>query len=203
MILCSSRPRHAGRERGVVLFVALIVLVALSLAGIATLRSVEGSTVVAGNLTMKNSTLQSSDRGIQAAYDWLIANRTALSTSNTSVGYYSSNQVIADWNCEATTTGCIWANKGVLTKDAAENTVWYVVHRMCTLPNVAYNATGQSCGLDTSTGGSTTTIGQGSSFSVGAPAYADDPRVFYRVTTRTDGPKNARTITQSMLAIAL
>lgn len=203
MIFRSPHSRYIRRERGVVLFVALIVLVALSLAGIATMRSVESSMVVSGNLSMKNSTLQSSDRGIQAAYDWLIANRSSLSTSNATAGYFSSTQTVADWNCDASAAGCIWANKGVIAKDAAENTVWYVIHRMCTIPDIAYNATGQSCGLDTSTGGSTATIGQGSSFSVGAPAYADDPRVFYRVTTRTDGPKNARTITQSMLAIAL
>jgi type IV pilus assembly protein PilX len=38
------------RERGAILFIALIVLVAMSLAGIALMRSVDTNVLIAGNL---------------------------------------------------------------------------------------------------------------------------------------------------------
>jgi hypothetical protein len=51
----------------VVLFVALIVLVALSLAAVALVRSVDTSVIVAGNRAFKQGTLGATDRGIVEA----------------------------------------------------------------------------------------------------------------------------------------
>ena len=43
-----ASPRPARRERGIVLFVALIVMVGLSIAGVALLRSTDAATAVTG-----------------------------------------------------------------------------------------------------------------------------------------------------------
>ena len=43
------------RERGTIIFIALIVLVAMSLAGIALMRSVDTANLIAGNLAFKNA----------------------------------------------------------------------------------------------------------------------------------------------------
>jgi flagellin-like protein len=53
---------YAFRERGVVLIIALIVLVAMTLVAIGTLRSVDTSNVVAGNLGFKQATLNGTDQ---------------------------------------------------------------------------------------------------------------------------------------------
>jgi len=54
-------------QRGVVLFFALIALLAMSLAAVALIRSVDTSTIIAGNLAFKQSTTKAGDSGIEAA----------------------------------------------------------------------------------------------------------------------------------------
>ena len=55
------------REQGVVLFIALLVMVALSLAAIALIRSADTATIVAGNLAFKQSAAAAVDRSIEQA----------------------------------------------------------------------------------------------------------------------------------------
>src|SRR4051812_44344510 len=66
----TASPHH--QQRGVVLFIALIVLVAMTLAAIALVRAVDTSTQVAGNIGFKQSTVQSSDMGGEQAISWLL-----------------------------------------------------------------------------------------------------------------------------------
>ena len=54
-------------QQGAMLIIALIVLVAMSLAGIAMMRSVDTGTLVAGNIAFKQSSLHATDHGLQAA----------------------------------------------------------------------------------------------------------------------------------------
>ena len=193
-----------SRARGAVLFIALIVLVAMTLAGIAIMRSVDTATLIAGNLAFKQGTVQSSDNGIEQAYQWLLANRPALSLSNAAQGYDSgySNPV---W-----TSGAAWVNAVTVGTDAAGNTIAYQIHRMCNCADTTYNgtcpATGVSnqCALDNPTGtGAPPPPAQGDSFSVGAPGYLQDPRVYYRITVRTQGPRSTVSYVQAMVAVAL
>src|SRR5262245_52947646 len=66
-------PRRAAprAQRGTMLIIALIVLVALTLAGVAMMRSVDTASIVAGNIAFKQSTIVASDQGIQQAYGYL------------------------------------------------------------------------------------------------------------------------------------
>jgi len=71
----NTRIRHARRrlptprsQRGTMLIIALIVLVAMTLAGIATMRSVDTATVMAGNIAFRQSALNAADQGVQAAF---------------------------------------------------------------------------------------------------------------------------------------
>ncbi len=66
-------PRASSRlrQRGVVLFIALLVMVALSLAGIALIRSADTATIVAGNLAFKQAAASAVDRGIEQAVEAL------------------------------------------------------------------------------------------------------------------------------------
>ncbi len=63
----SARPSPASRERGVVMFIALLVMVALSLAGIALIRSADTATVVSGNLAFKQAAIYAVDRSVEQA----------------------------------------------------------------------------------------------------------------------------------------
>jgi Tfp pilus assembly protein PilX len=68
-----ARAPLPSRARGAVLFIALIVLVAMTLAGIAIMRLVDTATLIAGNLAFKQGTVQSSDNGVEQAFQWLLA----------------------------------------------------------------------------------------------------------------------------------
>ena len=67
-----SARRGAGsslpdRQGGVVLVVALIILVALMLGGIALVRSVGTTNIIAGNLAFQQAATQSGEAGTEAA----------------------------------------------------------------------------------------------------------------------------------------
>ena len=63
-----------ARQRGVVVLVAIIVLVVMLLAGIALVRSIDTTNVIAGNLAFQQSATHSADTGVEAAIAWLEAN---------------------------------------------------------------------------------------------------------------------------------
>ena len=188
------------RQQGVVLFIALIVLVAMSLAGVAMVRSVDTSLGIAGNMAFKQSTIQGSDLGIKEAYAWLATNNTGTILQKTDKGNgYESNQpatAVEDWFDSAKWgAGTKAANGGL--PDAAGNTVKYIIHRMCTQADTAYNGKSGAgvdniCALITPTSGGSS----GGSMSVGSVQFQGIPSLYYRITTRVDGPRNTVSIVQ-------
>ncbi|OGA22092.1 MAG: hypothetical protein A3I02_11145 [Betaproteobacteria bacterium RIFCSPLOWO2_02_FULL_67_26] len=200
------RPR---RQAGAVLFIALIVLVAMTLAGIALMRSVDTTLGIAGNMAFKQATVQGADRGVKVAFDWLAANSsgTTLQTTNAAVGYFSAKPANEpDWFDIAQWTNAVkLANEGgfVGQPDNAGNVVRYIIHRMCNCADIPYNtvctgsATSNVCALYyPPTGGAS-----GGSMSVGAAKFEGIPQIYYRVTTRVDGPRNTISITQVTVLI--
>lgn len=198
--IAARRPR---RQRGAVLFIALIVLVAMTLAGIAIMRSVDTATLVAGNLAFKQGTVSSGDNGLEQAYQWLITNRALLATTNLGQGYVSA-YANPDWNVPAT-----WGSAVTVGTDGAGNTISYLIHRLCNCPNTPHNGncvSGESnqCALDVPGGvGAPPPPAAGDSFAVGAPGYLLDPKVYYRITVRSQGPRGTVSYLQSMVAVAL
>ncbi|MBC7946010.1 MAG: hypothetical protein H7X91_12280 [Burkholderiales bacterium] len=192
------------KQKGVVLFIALIVLVAMTLAGIALMRSVDTATVIAGNLAFKQSTLQSADQGVDAAYQWLLTNSgaAALNNDSTAAGYFSARPFPEpDWSNANSWANAFTLNNGAA--DAAGNVVSYIIHRMCTEANTAFNGnhsatgTANQCGLNFPISG-------GAGGSKGTPpaiTVASNPQVYYRITSRSAGPRNTETITQTMVAV--
>src|SRR2546422_3750014 len=85
-----------ARQGGTILIIALIVLVAMTLAGIATMRSVDTATITAGNIGLRQASVNAADQGIQAGVNWLTANlgptlvNDSHQTGTASKGYFSS-----------------------------------------------------------------------------------------------------------------
>lgn len=198
------------RQRGVVLFITLIALVAMSLAAVALVRSVDTGTIVAGNLSFKQGTLLSADAGIEVARTWLLANKASLSADQVADGYYASRQAALDITGNATTAvndDVNWdgTNASALTtpktvlfgsvdKDSTGNKVSYVIHRLCEIVG-SINAPAQSCATSTTTDSGSTKD---------APRYdqyglTEKQTVYYRVTVRVAGPRNTQTFVQSFL----
>jgi len=195
------------RERGTVLIIALIVLVAMTLAGIATMRSVDTATVMAGNIAFRQSAANAADQGIQAGYLWLAVNLSVanLSSDNnnsgpTSVGYFSNAATDEPKWSDPT----VWDNAAKLNAgaaDAAGNKVWYRIERMCPLKDCAANAicAGASnvCG-STPDPGAVSREGQDHFRQTGG-VFTKPPATHYRVTAKAEGARKSVTIVQTML----
>ena len=73
-----ARTFATTRERGAILFIALIVLVAMSLAGIALMRSVDTNVLIAGNLAFRQGATAGGDWGIEDARAWITGHPALL-----------------------------------------------------------------------------------------------------------------------------
>ena len=90
-------------QSGVVLFIALIVLVAMTLAGIAIMRSVDTGVAISGNVAFKQSTLSAADRGIDDAFQFLTNNVTSgLLDANYGANAYYAEVDEPDWSSDGT-----------------------------------------------------------------------------------------------------
>ena len=192
----SSRPARA--QRGVVLFIALIILVAMSLAGIALMRGVDTGTVIAGNLAFRQSTTFVGDIGVEAARAWL---RTAANLNATS----TADSYCASWNegfnLLANFDGsCAGTSKDVTAAPytpPSGYTVKYVIHRLCTQalpPDDPNNSCVKSFGTATATTGGTKGAAAYGTYALSSPVAA-----VYRVTVQVTGPRNARSYVQSVV----
>ena len=183
-------------QRGVVLIVALVILVAMSLGGIAIMRSVDTSTLIAGNIAFKTRTRQAADAGIEAATTWIAANASNLNT--TSGAYYAS---VSRDNPFVWSSSSSWLNATLVGTDVAGNTVHYVIHRMCNLPQSA-EADNQLCAsfAPTSAGGA---LGEGSSFVGGTTPFTQKPKTYLRIIVRSMGPRNAVSYLQAMVLLSI
>lgn len=182
----------AGRttQRGAVLFVALIVLVAMSLAGLALMRGVDTGALIANNLAFKQSATMAGDLGVETARGWLLTNsgatlendRPAVSGGN---GYYSTWQTSIDLlGTDPSKTPYDWGTAVVVGTDAAGNKVSYVIQRLCDAPGPT---TAVNC---VKSGSATAAAGTKGGANYGTYAIAVPTDAFYRITARVDGPRN-------------
>lgn len=207
-------PLPRARQEGVILFIAIIVLVAMTLAGLALIRSVDTGNMVAGNLAFKQGATAAADAGTEAAISWL---KTRIGTNvlyedNSSAGYYATsqdsldmtgtsndpNRALVDWdfnNCSgAAATACIQPAPAVSA--GAGNTVVYIIHRLCKTSGDS-NAAGNTCANYKSS--------KSTSPKRGELKYGDDKRFeplpveYYRITSRVKGPRNTVSFVEAIV----
>lgn len=194
---------RARRERGVVLFIALLVMVALSLAGIALLRSADTAVTVAGNLAFKQAAAAAVDRSIEravkalfdpqldpAASAPLIKDRTKTDTDQNYFAHVRLNAAgIPEIPDELQSHSTVSALKDLVPEDAAGNKVYYVIERMCAGEGPAVPS---NCNISDA----------GFGADAGTQHYEALSRVgdaFYRVTVRVEGPRNTVQYAQAFL----
>jgi len=210
----------AGRQRGVVLFVALIVMVAMSLAAIALVRSLDTSTQVIGNLAFRQAAITISNQAIeQAAADLFPSQNPAhiqvvpdIRFNSLAQNYYATHDPTWDDASGVPAplqTGAAVAAAGLGRKklDAAGNTVTYVTERMCN-PDPTLTNPQRPDGSDPTWPKDSTKIGWCDVINPkGGGCHEENfmcnkdilPVAYYRVTVRVDGPKNTVAFVQTML----
>ena len=182
------RTGRGSKQTGVVMFVALIILIVMTLAGIAMLRQITAGVSIAGNLAFKQNATAVADRGIEFGRAWVMSQLpTALWTDKAANGYFAT----WDPSFDPATYDWTGSNKSVAVTLGTENTVSevrYVVHRLC--PN-----TGQvddRCVTEPDQTGLST--------SGRREKGATPPRqAYFRITARALGPRNTVSYTQVML----
>lgn len=201
-----SRACRARRQRGVVLFIALLVMVALSLAGIALIRSSDTATIVAGNLAFKQAAAAAVDRSVEQAVQALFDPQPDPTTSKPVIADKTANQIAQNYfaNVRLDANGipeipaelqsvsafkAAGLNTALVGPDVAGNTSYYVIERMCANPGAAV---GSNCNLSSAALGA----------DAGTQHYEALSRAgdaFYRVTVRVDGPRNTVQYAQAIL----
>jgi type IV pilus assembly protein PilX len=227
----SRRPRRANSrrraQRGVTLLFALITLVALLLATMALVRSVDTSSTLMGNIGFKQDATVTAEQATRQATTWLDGHKTILNSDSSADGYYASTKEdgtttnppvdatgqqlagtttrqLIDWDgngCSAFAglfTTCL-AIRPVSVVTSGSNSAQYIVFRLCSLPG------------DFSASGYTGTCAKPLTSSVtgaskkGSLSYADYSRFtgqsgpYYRIVTRVRGARNTTSFTETII----
>jgi len=198
---------HAGRrgQRGLVLFIALLVMVGLAIAGVALMRSTDTATTVTGNLVLKQAASSAVDRGVERAINALWEAVPALDrtqhapTQNfyacirgAAGGCMAANSVVPKIpDLLTNANGCSGPGlaAGLIANDDAGNRSCYVIERMCLSPGAAIAS---NCNLALGAFGAD----PGTEHYVGLIRPGDS---FYRVTVRVEGPRKTVTYAQAVL----
>lgn len=115
-------------QRGVVLFVALIILVAMSLAGIGMMRAVDAGTQIAGNLAFRQSAIHAAEAAFEEAIKTIrLASLNGTASASGTVAGYSSLYQAEDFVAKRD-----WAAAVDLGVDAKTgNQVHILIDRIC------------------------------------------------------------------------
>jgi type IV pilus assembly protein PilX len=185
-----SRPR----QRGVSLIIALIALVALTLAGLALIRSADTTNVVSGNLAFREASLSATDVGVESA---ITALSTIASSPDTNYpascaagacNYYPTIQALV--SAAGVPSVIDWTAVPSSTVDSSY-AVQYVIDRLCDGPTPVTDVASKCMNL------SGTSVG---SNRAGAIVFTSASQVYYRITVRVAGPRNSVSIVQTTYA---
>jgi type IV pilus assembly protein PilX len=200
------RSPRSHRQSGVVLFVALIVMVAMSLAAIALIRSVDTTNAIVGNLGFRLASILPANGSVEQAAAALFSDadiatvvHIADKNNNLPAENYFAHRVAGEDSrgiplvlqkktTAAGLTKKFDANDTYGGAAATDTQVTYLIERMCVDvgPPTTHN-----CDLVPPKGNPGDTLGDAGAALGSVP--------FYRVTVRVDGPKNTASFVQAML----
>jgi Tfp pilus assembly protein PilX len=208
-----SRPAAACEQRGASLLIALIALLMLTLMGLALVRSVDTSHLIAGNFALRQAAVNGADIGSEAALNFVRNTVLACANAESPNQRYPANCSLTAGNCQyypsvreedkglvlasapgaATKVAVNWSGIAAVDEDATYRTR-FVIDRLCEQDNPAGDIltlcrTGEPVPTD-------------SLSSKPLPSFACDREfsVFYRVTVRTEGPKDTVSMVQTLIA---
>lgn len=196
------------KQSGLALVIALVMLVVMTLGAIAMVRSMDTTTLIAGNLAFRQSATYAGDVGVENALDWLNAASTGTLTCGAAGnplatcpdGYKSNGGNAGDSPAAGQTWDDFWiknlaANAVTLPEDASKNTVSWFIHRLCA-GSGAMTAAGANC-IETPS------IASASGYSKRSDAtkFQASAQVYYRITVRIAGKKNTVSYVQAIVAL--
>jgi hypothetical protein len=186
------------RQGGASLLIVLIAVIALALAGVALIRSVDTANVIAGNLAFRKAATQAADLGVEAAYAALPALILAGDTPVANQYYPTVTPANGGlvWDSVTGLPAVAWGSVTAITLPAtlpaaflAGYQVKYIIERLCTgaLPVTNANKLAR-CMADLPM------INRG----VPGTQFPGVPALHYRVTVQVTGPRNTVSYVQAM-----
>lgn len=195
-------------QRGVALIVALIVLVAMTLAGLSLMRSMDTTGLIAGNLAFRQSATQSGDIGVETAIQWLEDNASTtmacsdgttqptLECDHPTLGYFAQRAdpgATQSWD-DFWQTWSASAQPATPIQDASGNSTQYLIHRLCNDVGAPNRTPSPGCAFSQAAGAS-----QGNSMTSDFVVRNVASQVYYRITTRVSGPRNTVSFVQTIV----
>ncbi len=201
-------PRSTTRQRGSVLFFTLIALVAMTLATLALVRSVDTNTLISGNLAFRQAATTSGDAGVEAAIAAMTAVQTAnvaknvymdtthaFNVTSATTGYYSNADPALSLTAATTWTNDTSSDAVI---DGSGNTYRYIIQRMCRTANQVLSK--PNClfsGIVKNNSGMEIPLPSSICNGPGCPSAGQSPQ--YRVTVRVTGPKSTVSYIQAVV----
>lgn len=188
------------RQRGIIVIVALIVMVAMSLAAVGLIRSVDTTTLVVGNIAFRQASAAISSAAIEKALHQISPPTRVIDPRNHDLGrnYY------AFWQDTDDAHGVPQALRGDISEsypgtfqvleDNVGNKARYVIERMCLPPALGKDPSADVCEMILPKQNLGMTANK--QFGIALPKIP-----YYRLTVRVDGPgaNNAVSYSQAML----
>jgi len=198
------------RQRGIVLFIALIVMVAMTLAAIALIRSVDTTNTAVGNLAFRQASILPANYAVEIAAASLFTSENNgsivliadLTKDDPAHNYYATfkrtdNKIGVPFDLQTKTAAGPAGNlKAPQLKDDADNVITYVIERMCDDASAVKPVDGIAaltwCDMMPPKQNPGTTVND-------PELIKFPPMPIYRVTVRVDGPKNTASFLQADL----
>lgn len=195
-------------QRGAVLLFTLIALVAMTIAALALVRSVDTATLIAGNLAFRQSATASGDGGVEDAVTALEGIQAAnlaknvymdathgFNLTNAAAAYYSNLDLTMDMTADSTWVDGVSSAEAI---DSSGNRYRYIIQRMCRDANQVLSA--PNClfaGGDSDSSGMSVPLPSDICEGAGCPTAGQAPQ--YRITVRVTGPKNTISYIQALV----
>ncbi len=203
-------PHMPSRQRGVVLLITLIMLVAMTLAAIAMMRSVDTTNMVAGNLAFQQTSFHAADVGTEQAiaylYNTVYTNKKCkgnIATDLCPAGYQSYHDPSLEppsvtwekyWASMVSGPSGVVALVGLPTGYSGA----FIIEAMCQNP-------GQEGICITAIDTLSITKPQGEDMGSMLRSFTDltasRKSTYYRITTRVEGPRNSVGYVQAMVVL--
>ncbi|WP_101490807.1 pilus assembly protein PilX [Variovorax sp. RO1] len=224
----SLRTRAPLHQRGASLLFALLTLVAMLLATLALVRSVDTSTTLLGNIGFKQDATVATDQAARTAIDWLSTNAASLNTSLAANGYYANTKEFADdgtttagqvdvtggqlaaasrrlvdWDndtCRSAASGT-YADCTIKTASAGTingNSARYVIFRLCNKPGDYGTDNTIHCAKPMNAAGTSATKRGELNYSDYA-RFANAAGPYYRVVVRVTGARNTASFAETIV----
>ena len=190
-------------QQGVVLFVSLIILVAMTLAGIALMRSVDTNVLIAGNLAFRQANTMYADTAVEAARAWLTANTASLNNNQPggALHYWANYQLGVNFlgTAPVASDNYNWAQAANVAAPDPAFTISYVIHRLCGGTGAPSDASAKCMQASAGGGSGSSGLGTKGVVSYGVQALPGISTIYYRVTVRVSGPRTTLSYVQAIL----